>query len=303
MISNKLRLVIVLWRTKMTTKIDVFKHIKYDTNYFVSKRTLYPYIVQIGTGGNGTYILQQLAQMLASFNLPHSYIACDPDICETKNLRNQLFIEADVGKKKADVLARRYSAHYKLNIASYSNQFVENVETLRNLFSNTDHTPVGYNDIVHLPILIGAVDNNYSRRIMHEYFMQTDNLLYLDCGIEGVSLVDQASSEEELEKSRNSGYTGQVVAGLKLNRKTLLEPVASVFPDILDDQDEIAPSELSCSTVVASEPQRVITNRFAAMALSSFLNELFETNSITKHQVLFHAKKSYMRAKPIPSEE
>ncbi|WP_310649037.1 ThiF family adenylyltransferase [Niallia taxi] len=302
MTSNKLRLVIVLWRTKMTTKIDVFKHIKYDTNYFVSKRTLYPYIVQIGTGGNGTYILQQLAQMLASFNLPHSYIACDPDICEAKNLRNQLFIEADVGKKKADVLARRYSAHYKLNIASYSNQFVENMETLKNLFSNTDHTPVGYNDIVHLPILIGAVDNNYSRRIMHEYFKQADNLLYLDCGIEGVSLVDNASSEEELEKSRNSGYTGQVVAGLKLNGKTLLEPVASVFPDILDDQDEIAPSELSCSTVVASEPQRVITNRFAAMALCSFLNELFETHSITKHQVLFHAKKSYMRAKPIPSE-
>ncbi|WP_274518669.1 hypothetical protein [Brevibacillus thermoruber] len=38
-----------------------------------------------------------------------------------------------------------------------------------------------------------------------------------------------------------------------MNEKTVLEPVAGRFPDILEDEDEIAPSEMACSQVIASE--------------------------------------------------
>jgi hypothetical protein len=62
-----------------------------------------------------------------------------------------------------------------------------------------------------------------------------------------------------------------------------------------EDEDEIAPSELACSQVIASEPQRLITNRFAAQAVAGYLNELFGERTLSTHVTFFHAKKMYMR--------
>jgi hypothetical protein len=60
-------------------------------------------------------------------------------------------------------------------------------------------------------------------------------------------------------KYDKSGFTGQLVCGLKLDGKVISEPIAYcfVYPDILEDKDEIAPSEMSCTQLMASEPQRV----------------------------------------------
>lgn len=71
------------------------------------------------------------------------YLLADPDIVEAKNLRNQLFIEQDIGKKKAEVLANIYSAAYNLKISYYTNSYIENVETLTSLFSY-DYLDIGY---------------------------------------------------------------------------------------------------------------------------------------------------------------
>jgi hypothetical protein len=106
---------------------------------------------------------------------------------------------------------------------------------------------------------------------------------------------------EEEQRHVNTGWTGQVVAGLRMNGKTVLEPVAGRFPDILEDKDEIAPSGMACSQVIASEPQRLITNRFAAQAVAGYLNELFGERTLSTHVTFFHAKKMYMRGERISS--
>jgi hypothetical protein len=67
-------------------------------------------------------------------------------------------------------------------------------------------------------------------------------------------LLREEWTEEEQQRHVNTGWTGQVVAGLRWNGKTVMEPVADRFPDILEDEDEIAPSEMACSQVIASEP-------------------------------------------------
>lgn len=84
--------------------------------------------------------------------------------------------------------------------------------------------------------------------------------------------------------------------------ETLLEPVASKYPDILEDEDEIAPSAASCQYVVASDPQRLITNRLASMAVYTYMNEIFESQSISNHETLFHSRKGYMRTMPLPEQ-
>lgn len=273
------------------------------------KSHIFPHIVQIGTGGTGGYLVQQIAQMLSIFNIKGKYVIADADIVEEKNLRNQLFIPKDVGKPKADVLAKRYRAAYQVDISSYSAKYIEDVKTIEKLF-NTEYLGVYSYNTVYLPILISCVDNNYSRKIFHQYFEETDgNLLYLDVGNESVSLPDDSNkpidewTEEELETYKNSGYTGQVVAGLKWKGKVITEPVASLFPDILEDNDDIAPSSISCSDIVVSEPQRLITNRYAAQCVSTYLNEIFSEGTLSNHITFFHSRRMYMRTEPIKAPE
>lgn len=65
-------------------------------------------IVLVGTGGTGGYIVPQLYRLLYALDRPIRVILCDGDLVEEKNLGRQNFIEADLGKNKAMVLAERY---------------------------------------------------------------------------------------------------------------------------------------------------------------------------------------------------
>ncbi|MFC0476748.1 hypothetical protein ACFFHF_16215 [Robertmurraya beringensis] len=124
-------------------------------------KELFPFIVQIGTGGTGGYLVQHIAQLLGTSKQRAGYVIADPDVLEAKNLGNQLFLENEVGLKKADVLASRYSAAYGLDIGSYSDSFIEDAKMLRKLFS-TEYmdTNINHSTTLILPIVIGCVDNN-----------------------------------------------------------------------------------------------------------------------------------------------
>lgn len=256
------------------------------------------FIVQIGAGGNGAAITQLIGQILGTQSPNSIYIIADPDIVEEKNLKNQLFTKYDVGEYKATVLADRYATAYQMDYRSYTDGYIEDVEGLIKLFNNRG------ND--YIPVLIGAVDNNFSRKIMHQYFNQVKDLLYIDVGNESVTIPSKSEyqwTKEERELYLTSGYTGQVVTGWKQNNRVKYPPVAEVFPDILLDTDDVAPSTLSCTELSASEPQRFITNRFAATAVCNVFQDFLLTQGITSHIVHFHAKKCYMRGVPYKKEE
>lgn len=261
------------------------------------KKNLIFLIVQLGVGGNGGYVVQQVAQMMSTFGIPGRYILADPDVVESHNLKNQLFIPHDLGEKKATVLSSRYGSHYQQMIASYTESYVEDITTLQKLFKQSDYIGSGYfsRNSVIVPTLIGCVDNNYTRKIMHEFFMTQDRLLYIDVGVEATKVPQddrkvETWTEGEQAAYKASGWTGQVVCGLRWDGDTILEPVAGRFPDILEDDDQIAPSETACSNVVAKEPQRLITNRYASLAVANYLNELFGEHTISNHVTFITAK-------------
>ena len=268
-------------------------------------KNVYAHIVVIGTGATGSVVIQQLAQLLSVFDIPRKIILADCDVFEEKNLKNQLCVPKDMGKYKADVLARRYGAAYQMKISTYTSNYVEDIETINGLFYN-NYEYGKARGCFYLPILISCVDNNFSRKVFHQYFESAENLLYLDVGNESVILPSnyltrpkQEWTNEELETYNDSGFTGQLVCGLKLKGQVIAEPIASVFPDILEDDDEIAPSELSCTELAASEPQRIITNRYSALAVNTILSEVFELGTLSTHKIFYHAKKGYMRSEPI----
>lgn len=82
-------------------------------------------IFVIGAGGTGSRLIPLLAQFMKTVTYgesPHGHVMnpviylVDDDVVEAKNLARQNFIQADVGKPKAAVLAARYSRAFGVNI-------------------------------------------------------------------------------------------------------------------------------------------------------------------------------------------
>ena len=86
-----------------------------------------------------------------------------------------------------------------------------------------------------------------------------------------------------------------MVTGVKLNLFKQ-DPVMDVFPEMFEDTDTLRPSELSCTELSASEPQRLIVNKFAALAIANVLTHIIEEKVITTHITFFHAKKCHIRS-------
>lgn len=47
-------------------------------------KKIVPHIVVVGTGANGSLILQNIAQMVSIFKLNGEIVAADPDVVESK---------------------------------------------------------------------------------------------------------------------------------------------------------------------------------------------------------------------------
>lgn len=166
-------------------------------------------IVLVGTGGTGGYIVPQLYRLLYALDRPIRVILCDGDLVEEKNLGRQNFIEADLGKNKAMVLAERYSNAFGIE-TSYIPQYVEDEEMLEELLEPLQYPQNRYvtnrngeavqEVISEIVILIGAVDNNRSRQVFHNVFQRAKELIYIDSG--------------------NSKASGQVICGVRRSGKT-----------------------------------------------------------------------------------
>lgn len=240
-------------------------------------------IIQVGAGGNGGYLCQKIARMLSTVNVDRNidYTIIDLDIVEKHNLKRQPFIKEDIGLKKAEVLAERYGAAYDINIYSMD-KYIHFAEDLHPFYQEGK-----------LNILIGAVDNNASRQVLHEFFMSVDDIYYVDAGIDGVS----GDTEEELFES---GYTGQVVGGLRLDGVTLLNPVGLVYSNILEDKTSSLPGT-ACGLTVVNHPQRMQTNEYAALIIQSYVQNVIYERTIVSHYTNFNALT--MSARPVFLDE
>ncbi|WP_368086817.1 ThiF family adenylyltransferase [Paenibacillus sp. yr247] len=120
----------------------------------------------IGVGANGSHFFRSLCQDLRthlnrpgfdkapSFKLGHIMLV-DGDVCESKNLANQVFDKDDVGEHKVIALAERYGEHYDLPILRYP-EYVRDIDTLNNLMGVPEHNP---KTTMFMPVLIGMIDN------------------------------------------------------------------------------------------------------------------------------------------------
>ena len=231
-------------------------------------------IIVLGAGGPGGYVVPHLYRLGYASEHPTRIIVCDGDVVEQKNLIRQNFVEQDIGRNKAQVLAERYAAAFGIE-CEYRPEFIE---TQEELYTLTEPDRVPYPMEPQRVILLGCVDNNKSRQLCHRVFEQKRNLIYIDAG--------------------NGEHTGQVVCGVRQNGRTLYKPVCSLYPDLLEDEDKF-PSELSCAERAVSAPQSVTANLTAATAVVSFLYDLLIAGDLKTRYVTFSSRLISMRAEVV----
>lgn len=235
------------------------------------------YILVIGCGGTGAFVIANLSRFLSVFNnyrQPNFCIA-DGDIVEKKNLLRQHFISNDIGRNKAEVLAERYSAAFGIQI----NVIASNIEKLEDF-------PISSG------LIIGCVDNNASRQLIYKkYFLSQccDTTFWIDSG--------------------NEEINGQVICGLSLpsykcggintqTQKEIIEGIFSLpcvvelYPDILKDKSKFN-SELSCAERADSAPQNMMTNVTAATLVMNYAQSIISGLPLTSHGVEFSIKNNF----------
>lgn len=187
----------------------------------------------------------------------------------------------DVGKSKSKVLAIRYNSVYHVPVYAsdkFSNKYVQTKQDIDNLV----HSALACVNIFAskiIPVIIGCVDNVYTRQIIGQYFDSLQDVIYIDVGVE--------SYDKNAEDQITSGWCGQAIVGLKYDGQVISEPYHRVFPtkNVKDDN----PASVSCQQAVVSNPQRIYCNRFAANILLGILNPLLTSQCLLHSQVFFNA--------------
>lgn len=239
-------------------------------------------ILLMGVGGNGSYAVQSISQLInVSGKNNVSLMIADPDIVEEHNLNNQLFVSNDIGKSKSKVLAKRYANIYKVPIFAsekFSTQFIQSVQDIVDLSRSGLSVLSSMNHKV-IPIIIGCVDNVFTRKIIGQHFEYMTDVIYIDVGVEAVNV--------KLEDQMRTGWNGQIIVGFKYNGQIISNPYQKVFPDNVETTDN--PASISCQQAVVSNPQRIYTNRMAANTLLGVLNPILTEQCLLHSQVFFNA--------------
>lgn len=195
---------------------------KFKSNVYNRINDVFNVVFIIGCGGTGGYLVRDLGRYVST--LPYGnktlVVLIDGDKVEDKNLNRQNFIRKDLGRNKAEVMASRYSNHYGINIVAYPNHLTKDnitnlmghggLQKLISTYLTKGINPLGDN-LVNLANLcvISCVDNNATRKLLHQYFIGSGQWSNYD--IESAMTPLELSSLSWID-SGNVSHSGQVVA-------------------------------------------------------------------------------------------
>lgn len=231
-------------------------------------------ILVIGCGGTGAYVVGHLSRLLSVLDgepdrpwRGFRLTLADGDVVEPKNLERQHFIKRDLGMNKAEALAVRYSAAFGIGIDVVPS-YLESPEAIA---ETTPH------------MVIGCVDNNASRKVVNQWFLDTDRF-----DSRGRFWVDSGNEEN----------SGQVVCGFRPERYGdsrsglfSLPTITEIYPTMLEDGK--FNSELSCAELAASAPQNMMANVTAATLVMNFAQKILRGKELRAHGAVFSVDNSF----------
>lgn len=220
--------------------------------------------IVFGCGGTGSYFVRDLARIVGIYNKQYgredSILICDGDTVESSNLSRQNFVQSDLGKNKAEVLAVRYGGSFGVNIGFIPKYLDEEIKAT--IISDRDLTN-------KFPVFIGCVDNNKTRYLIKEAHKAIRNRTSI--------LLDSGNEEHagQVVFSCNYAYTSN---GVRLNFREdpySSNPYIKTAIELFDlKPDDRHPNDLSCTERAIHAPQNIATNMMAASVLFNYCNTI-----------------------------
>jgi PRTRC genetic system ThiF family protein len=248
------------------------------------------YITLVGLGGTGSQLARSVCRIIydmraRNLSVPNITFV-DPDIVEAKNVGRQMFAAADIGRYKAEVLARRFSAALGLEIAFYNRAFDARLHT-----QSRSQT-----------LLLGAVDNHQARKALSEA-----DCLWVDAGNH------YASGQVIIGNTRHKPHVWAAIEAkledrpklAKLSRTTttrFLPNAALLFPQLLK-ADRSKTKDLSCAELIQLGEQHLLINDMIADVASQYVYKLMHRQPINSFVTYVDANELNMRSVPITVDD
>lgn len=246
-------------------------------------------IMVVGAGGTGGYLVRDLARFIYALRekgdpRQFSISLIDGDEVEAKNVLRQNFMGKDIGKKKSDVLAKRYANAFGIEIQSVSE--MANANLLGELHK---HDNVRGQNIQN--IVVGCVDNHDARRAMKTYSDNRSNVYWIDSGNETKS--GQAVIGYGRFNRNTNGYRSSRNAYNVPQRNTVfsLPNVVDLYPEIGDAaQDVVEETKVSCAEASMVDTQNIFVNMTAAGHVLSYIRQVVMGEPITINAIEYNIK-------------
>lgn len=266
-------------------------------------------IMILGAGGTGSWLLPKLIKILnqavtKGMSSEFSILIADGDEVEPKNLMRQNFVEQDIGKNKAQVIAERYGAHCsdKINVgfidkyivdkdfdvpADFSDKFslLEDIpffSKLVNVRHEVDFTNRDLDDFDSV-LILNLIDNGRSRKAIHRFAarfaLQCCKRYVANDGSRSIQIIDVANNT-------HNGQLNHSIYSEENNPSIDASLFYNSMPSHYGDDEEI--SVFSCADEdVHAVDQLFSANDMAATILSNHLNEWIQSSSVLYGKTLF----------------
>lgn len=197
----------------------------------------YCFIV-VGVGGTGSLLARDLVKLCISTD--NKICLIDGDVVERKNMVRQSYQEHDIGENKAVALSNKINTLYDVQCDAINKYLVKN-ELEMYIRQNFNYVPV----------LIGCVDNDATRKILEEIFNSKKTIVYID--------------------SANGEYEGNIYVALRDDNKT----VGALRSQSYELDDDLHPLDESCEVQAAKgNVQYLVTNTKMACSILEICNAL-----------------------------
>lgn len=231
-------------------------------------------VICIGAGGTGGNFIKEFGRFLSFFRSEDKHVTLsivDGDRVEQRNCARQPFIADDENQFKAVTMASAIIENFGLNEADIK-AYPRYIDTVAELDVIAKSVYVPYRE--NLIVLVGAVDNHRARQVMHKFFYNQKNIIFID--------------------SANEFRVGEVVVGIRIGGKNIAPPRSHYYEEIMKDKGKSA-SEMSCGEMNVSSPQHITTNLMAANICLSFVVDVLGGELKSGGIVYFDSKKKFSR--------
>lgn len=238
-------------------------------------------IVLVGLGGTGSVLARHVARTVyhmrqLGLQLPRSIHFVDPDVIEEKNVGRQMFTVADVGKYKAETLARRFNVALGLNIRYHNTCY-----DCRTFERNSC-------------IVIGAVDNHEARAAI----AKTSHMLWIDSGNHynaGQVIIGNTDSLPMVRRDMEVDENDEA----EREHWRWLPYATTLYPELLQPDPDEPVANLSCADLVEQGSQHLLINELMAGIAAQYLYKVLFRQEIYSFMTFVDGDALNVRSVPI----